>query len=140
MSTGDSASGPVRRAGRARGRVLDELVAGLGPITAEDLAARLPEVHVSSVYRALAVLEEEGVVAHVHLGHGPAVYQLAEEADAVRHLVCDVCGLDVVVPSGVFSPLRRRLERDYGFVLDADHFAVVGRCVACARATRRHPG
>jgi Fur family ferric uptake transcriptional regulator len=131
---------PARRIGRARRRVLDELGALEQPVTAEALAARVPDVHVSSVYRALAVLEEEGVVAHVHLGHGAAVYQLAEDAAGVRHLVCEVCGRHVVVPASVIESLRERLARDHGFVLDADHFALVGRCTSCDRAHRSHPG
>lgn len=139
MSTKGTGVGPPRRRGRARTRVLDELAEVHEPVTAEVLAARLPDVHVSSVYRALAVLEEEGVVAHVHLGHGPAVYQLAQDAASVRHLVCDVCGRHIVVPTSLFEPLRRRLERDHGFVLDAGHFAVVGRCDSCAGTTKDDP-
>lgn len=102
-----------------------------GPVSADDLAAHLPDVHVSSVYRALAVLEEDGVVTHVHLGHGPAIYQLTEQAADIRHLVCELCGRDVVVPAAVFEPLRATLRRDHGFVLDARHFAVMGRCREC---------
>jgi Fur family transcriptional regulator, ferric uptake regulator len=112
--------------------VLDALSNHTEPVTADELAAALPHVHVSSVYRALSVLEDEGVISHVHLGHGPAVYQLAETAGVVRHLVCDACGRHVVVPAALFDPLRRRLEREYDFLLDAGHFAVVGRCRWCA--------
>lgn len=111
--------------------MLTELSAHREPVTAERLAELLPSIHVSSVYRALAVLEEEGVVAHVHLGHGPAVYQLADDARLVRHLVCESCGDVVLVPVAVFEPVRAVLERDFGFALDVDHFAVIGRCRAC---------
>lgn len=103
--------------------------------TADDLAERVqashPEVHRSTIYRTLADLEALGVVDHVHLGHGSAVYHLADEAH--QHLVCDGCAQVVEVPGAVFAPLAKRLRRDFGFVLDVGHFAVTGRCSACAR-------
>ena len=94
----------------------------------------MPDVHVSTVYRTLGLLEEIGAVRHVHLSHGPALYESAASAD-VRHLVCEVCDRHVTVPSTVFDSARRRLARDFDFVLDGSHFAIVGRC----RALRRQP-
>jgi Fur family transcriptional regulator, ferric uptake regulator len=126
------ASSVVRRSGRARRRVLNALEAVERPISAEELAEQVPDVHLSSVYRALSVLEEDGVVTHVHLGHGPAVYQLTQAAADVRHLVCDTCGRQLVVPATVFACLAATLQDEYGFVLDAGHFAVVGHCTTCA--------
>jgi Fe2+ or Zn2+ uptake regulation protein len=121
------------RMGAARRQVIEVLDALDGPVTAEDVAARLPEVHVSSVYRSLNVLEELGVVRHVHLAHGPARYELTDVADQVRHLACEQCGRDVVVPSALFDDLRATIEREYGFVMDGGHFAIPGRCRDCAQ-------
>jgi len=123
-----------RRIGHARRRVLERLEDQTEPVTAEVLAGELDGVHVSSVYRALAVLEEIGLVRHVHLAHGPALYELADRGSQVRHLVCDGCGRDVAVPAALFAPLQRRLSADYGFVLDREHFALTGRCLDCAGA------
>jgi Fur family ferric uptake transcriptional regulator len=120
------------RMGAARRQVLEVLEALDGPTTAEDVAGRIPDVHVSSVYRSLNVLEELGVVRHVHLAHGPALYELTDVADRVRHLACERCGRDVVVPSALFDGLRATIERDYGFVIDGGHFAIPGRCSGCA--------
>lgn len=122
----------ARRSGRARRQVLSALQAFDHPVSAEELAGHVPGVHLSSVYRALSVLEDDGVVTHVHLGHGPAVYQLSSAVAAVRHLVCDTCGRQLTVPAGVFADVARTLEEEYEFVLDAGHFAVVGHCTACA--------
>ena len=87
--------------------------AASGAFTADELAADVPDVHVSTVYRTLALLEEIGAVRHVHLSHGPAIYESAA-TDEVRHLVCEVCDRHVAVPSdGVRRPAqapRRRLR------------------------------
>src|SRR5256885_9827444 len=68
--------------------------------TAEQLAAHVqrahPDVHTSTIYRNLHSLEELGVVEHVHLGHGPAVYHLTDRAH--HHLVCESCGRVQEVP------------------------------------------
>ena len=135
--TGHGGAAKTRRTGRARRLVLEALERSPEPVSAEDIAHHLPDVHVSSVYRALAVLEEDGVVTHVHLGHGPAVYQLREDASQVRHLVCDVCGRLVVVPVTLFAALADELASAHDFVLDTEHFAVVGRCTGCAPGPER---
>ena len=82
--------------------------------------------------RTLGVLEEIGVVRHIHLSHGPAIYERTAVSTDIRHLVCETCGRHVAVPRRVFDTARRTLERDYDFVLDGSHFAIVGRCRACA--------
>lgn len=105
-------------------------------LSAHDLAAAvhraLPDVHLSTIYRSLDSLEELGVVDHVHFGHGRAIYHLADEPH--QHLVCEGCGAVVQVPDDVFAELSATLTRAYGFTIRPHHFAVVGRCAACADA------
>ncbi len=117
----------------SRRAILEALLAVGGHVTAEGLTARVqavqPDVHESTVYRFLDELERLGVVDHVHLGHGPAVYHLA--TDTHHHLVCDGCGTVVEVPEELFGDLRGRLQTEFGFTLQPRHFAVTGRCSAC---------
>jgi Fe2+ or Zn2+ uptake regulation protein len=107
--------------------------------TADDVAeivqASHPDVHRSTIYRTLADLEELGIVDHVHLGHGRAVYHVA--GNAHQHLVCDSCAAVIEVPAAVFAPLARRLRTGFGFELAATPFAVTGRCATCASASQR---
>ena len=116
-----------------RRAILEAFLGVGGHVTAEALTARVqsaqPDVHESTVYRFLDELERLGVVDHVHLGHGPAVYHLA--TDTHHHLVCDGCGTVVEVPEELFADLRGRLQTQFGFTLQPRHFAVTGRCSAC---------
>src|SRR5688572_23806793 len=77
----------------ARRSILAALIDSEGHPTAEQLTAVVqagqPDVHESTVYRFLDELERLGVVDHVHLGHGPAVYHFSD--DAHHHLVCETC-------------------------------------------------
>ena len=117
-----------------RRTILETFLGIGGHVTAETLTARVqtaqPDVHESTVYRFLDELERLGVVDHVHLGHGPAVYHLS--SDAHHHLVCDRCGTVVEVPDDVFAALRTTLHADFGFSLEPRHFAVTGRCASCS--------
>ena len=117
-----------------RRAILEALIGHGEHPTAEQLTvavqARQPDVHESTVYRFLDDLERLGVVDHVHLGHGPAVYHFSD--DTHHHLVCQTCGRVIEVPDQTFTGLRRRLRTDFGFEIDQRHFAVVGRCTECA--------
>jgi Fur family transcriptional regulator, ferric uptake regulator len=120
---------PTRRA------TIDVLLAGgeHRHLSAEDVATevrrRLPDVAESTIYRTLTALEELGVVTHVHLGHGPGTFHLAEAAH--RHLVCQRCDSVIEVPAFEFMALARRLEEVYGFAMSSEHFAIVGQCWNC---------
>jgi len=120
--------------GKTRAAILEAVRAKQRAFTAEELAESLDDIHVSTVYRTLGLLEEIGVVRHIHLSHGPAIYERTAVSGDVRHLVCESCGRHVAVPRRVFDTARRTLERDYDFVLDGSHFAIVGRCRSCADA------
>ena len=118
----------------ARRAILQALCAHSEHPTAEQLTAAVqakhPEVHESTVYRFLEDLEELGIIDHVHLGHGAAVYHFSD--DTHYHLVCGTCGKVVQVPEEEFAALRKRLRREHGFVMEQRHFALAGRCVECS--------
>ena len=130
-----------QRGGRASAclrPVLEALVEAGGHRSAEELAgevhARHPEIHQSTVYRNLDRFEQLGVAYHTHLGHGPALWHLA--ASSHQHLTCQQCGAVMVVDPSVFEALGATLRRQAGFTADFRHFAITGRCAACADVTR----
>lgn len=116
-----------------RRAVVTALVEAEDHIGADELAARVaeaePEVHLSTVYRTLDALERIGVVTHMHLGHGRAVYHLTDRLH--QHAVCEDCGAVVELPEDVLDDVRARLRRETGFQVDPHHFALVGRCRGC---------
>jgi len=87
-------------------------------------------VNISTIYRALELLEQLGLVTHTHLGHGAPRYHLAAEAEHV-HLVCTECGRITQVPPEAVAPLVSALAEDYGFQTDVGHLTVFGRCASC---------
>ena len=119
----------------ARKAVLQALVTAKTHVTAEDLLnivqKQFPEVHISTVYRTLDALEKLGVVDHVHLGHGKAVYHLTDNSH--QHIVCEMCSSVEEVPYQLFTELESSLKEQYGFQMRMNHFAVIGKCRRCLK-------
>lgn len=102
-------------------------------LTADEIGRRVqdahPEIALSTVYRSLDALAELGVLEHVHMGHGPAVYHLTHERHV--HLACRGCGAVVELDDGALDDLADRIERTTGFAIEPSHFAINGRCRSC---------
>ena len=117
----------------ARRAVVSHLLATEGHVSADDLAAEIqadmPDVSVSTVYRTLDVLERLGQVEHVHLGHGPSLFHLADRRHV--HLLCRRCDRVIELPVGYLSDLAERLEVEHRFLLEPRHFALLGTCADC---------
>ena len=123
------------RLSAARRQVLETLFALDAPASAEAIAARVGAgalgADLASVYRNLEVLEREGIVRHVHLGHGPGLYTLAGGRER-EYLVCERCGRVEAVEPARLTHVREVIEADLGYVVAFTHFPMVGRCAACA--------
>lgn len=121
----------------ARRAVIGALATTRSHVTADDLAAVVqrsaPDIHISTIYRTLDALENLGLVDHVHLGHGRAIYHLTDQPH--QHLVCEGCGAVVEVPDSTFAELGDQLRRRYAFTIRSSHFAVLGRCATCEPPT-----
>lgn len=117
----------------ARRALLEELASADSHLTAEELTSRVcsrvGQVHQATIYRSLDALERAGLVEHVHLGHGRAVYHLADNLH--QHLVCEGCGMVAEAPDNLFSEVQHRLLATHGFSMRPYHFAVLGRCRNC---------
>jgi len=117
-----------------RQRVVDA-VTRLVHATPDQVAELTPDVDLTTVYRTLETLEQIGVLAHTHLGHGAPSYRLAE--DDHIHVVCHHCSSVVEAPPGLADELFTRLLNERGFTVDRSHFTVFGTCADCL-AKGRH--
>lgn len=119
---------PQRRA------IVTEVMRTQGHISPSAIArtvqAEMPGVNASTVYRTLTLLEEVGVLSHSHLETG-AEYHRSEEAEHV-HLTCGRCGKDDPLSLQEARRLQELIRLHHGFEADLTHFAITGRCEACA--------
>jgi Fur family ferric uptake transcriptional regulator len=119
---------PQRRA------IVTEVLRTQGHISPSTIArtvqSEMPGVNASTVYRTLTLLEEVGVLSHSHLETG-AEYHRSEDAEHV-HLTCGRCGRDDPLSLQEARKLQELIRRHHGFEADLTHFAITGRCEACA--------
>jgi Fur family ferric uptake transcriptional regulator len=119
--------------------VLDAVHA-LGHATPEQVCAEVqrtaPAVNITTIYRALDLLERLQLVRHTHLGHGAPTYSVHEHEHV--HLVCHGCGAVSETPVSTLDDLAERLRAAAGgFQLDATHLALSGMCARCAAGEGR---
>ena len=122
-----------------RRAVLDALLTCAAHPTAENLTAQVQRTHpgvaVSTIYRILEHLEELGVLVHVHLGHGPAVYHFTDETHV--HLVCNKCGHNTALPTTATQTIATFIHDATAFHPDLTHFSITGHCEHCMPRKRQ---
>ena len=116
-------------------RLVLKAVSELGHATPEQVCdfvqAQTASLNLSTVYRALELLEELGVVSHTHLQHGSPTYQVADHVDHL-HLVCRRCGSVTEADLDLARPLAVTVAQNLGFRTDLAHLSLHGVCGECA--------
>jgi Fur family transcriptional regulator, ferric uptake regulator len=137
----EEATAALRRRGlrlsTPRRLVLRALFEAGGPVSAERIA-RDTGVDAAAVYRNLEALEANGVVQHVHLGHGPGLHALVGMGER-EYLYCERCGTVRALELGELDPVRREIRERFGFHARFTHFAVGGLCERCASGRDEPP-
>ena len=131
-------SGALRERGHRltiqREVIIDVVEAARGHISVEGIFAaihpRFPQINVSTVYRTLELLEEEGLLTHTHFHDGVAKWHRADEGRH-QHLVCRQCGAELDLDLTLVAPLGTEIDRRFGFEADFTHFVIVGLCQEC---------
>lgn len=118
----------------AQRQLILNAVSELGHSTPEEIAdyvqSRAPGVNITTVYRALDLLESLGLVRHSHIGHGPPTYHKGDDCHHI-HTRCHSCGAVTSLPSEILDGVAEALYEKSGFVLDAPHVALSGLCETC---------
>jgi Fur family ferric uptake transcriptional regulator len=103
-------------------------------LTAEEIIAhvqaKMPEIHKSTIYRTLELLEKNDCVFRTALGEH-YVYHHVEERHHHHHLVCSSCGKTIDCDEDFFAPVEKSLLEKYGFRVDFKHFVMSGYCKEC---------
>jgi Fe2+ or Zn2+ uptake regulation protein len=109
--------------------------------TAEDVYERLhtemPEISLSTVYRNLKALADEGLVSVTDLGDG-MVFEAVEARSHHHHLVCLSCKKIIPLDHAYVEPFFAQIEQQ-GFHLVTSHLALYGYCADCQNTNRVNP-
>lgn len=117
--------------------ILDAVCEGEGHTTLGEIYARLRakdrSINRSTVYRALDLFTELGLVVSAERLDGETVYEIARQ-EPHYHLVCRVCGREQELGPETMEPLLRTVEALHGFQIETDHIVFQGLCADCREA------
>jgi Fur family ferric uptake transcriptional regulator len=127
------------RAGGARSAVIEALGRHGGCVDADELVTRLrrdrKRVGVASVYRALGLLAELGLLQRVAVAGGSARYELVGPGgDHHHHLVCDDCGATTPFEDDALERAIVTLSRDSEYAIQTHDVTLHGTCPDCQRS------
>ena len=138
----DHARDSLRAAGHRSGGAREAVVALLGRqhccLSAQEISDKLraggTDIGQASVYRALELLHDLGLVQRVEIGDGGSQYEpVLPGGEHHHHAVCDSCGR---VTAFEDDGLERALERLAGRLrhsMSAHDVVIHGDCPRCAR-------
>jgi Fe2+ or Zn2+ uptake regulation protein len=92
----------------------------------------------SSVFRAVAGMEREGLIDRIDLADGKAHYELRDKHH--DHVRCDSCGRVAGVTGCILENATSAVENDTGFKISSHQLLFTGLCSDCAGGKRRPRG
>ena len=134
-----SPSGGTRVRGTRQAEALSAALDGLsGFCSAQQIHAELrrhgEQIGLTTVYRHLQVLSEDGRVDTIRDPGGETLYRRCRSRDHHHHLTCRVCGRSVEVEGRAVERWAEQVATEAGFV-DVNHTVeLFGLCPACASA------
>lgn len=116
-----------------RRAVLDALEGAQGHPSAEEVyllvKKKNPRVALGTVYQALSVLEDIGVISSERWAESPTRYDLNTEPHLDVH--CCRCGGVSEVPGVDFGDLRSRIQENTPYEIKSARLVVEGYCPEC---------
>jgi Fur family transcriptional regulator, ferric uptake regulator len=119
----------------ARRAIIEAVLARSGHFPIEDLVADLRRRGIrgskATVYRALPLLTEAGILQSAVITGDTKSYEAAVRGGHHDHLVCRPCGRVVEFEFEAFEILQREIAARHGFRLEGHLHQLVGTCPEC---------
>ncbi len=130
---------------RERSIIIEEVFAEHEHFDADTLVSRVSSnkggrrVSRATVYRALKLLEEAGLLRKVARPNGSEVYEHDYGYPQHDHLICSKCGELIEFTNEVISALVEKICSEHAFIKSSHRLEVYGVCSKCnAPPQRRH--
>ena len=105
-----------------------------GHLSADELYSlarqRQPRISLSTVYRALDMFEELGLVRALHLQGEHHCYEIARNGEH-HHMICLGCGRVIEFKCGHCAETHQDLAERYGFQITGGRVQLLGYCADC---------
>ena len=108
-----------------------------GHFTAADLVAdarsRQPGIGRATVFRALELFMELGVIERIDLPTGDHAYVVCEPAHH-HHVVCSRCGRSTEIDDRGIRAITKKIAKRTGYRIDRHRLELFGLCKSCQKA------
>lgn len=98
----------------------------------DHIIEKYPGINISTVYRALELLKQLGLIYEIDLGGGSVGYH-PEGKGHHHHLICRECGSVTDVSESVVFSVKAILMQAFDFDADLRHMAINGLCGKCRK-------
>jgi Fur family transcriptional regulator, ferric uptake regulator len=131
MNVETKRAGRMTRQRRIVMQILEESQAHLDADSIHALArARDEKISLATVYRALALFKQRGLIEEQRLGEGHGHFEKAQDTPHY-HFTCSQCGRVIELEDHQVLELARRLFTDQGLQVETIQLLVSGRCGEC---------
>lgn len=139
MTCESGAIGQLREAGvrltPQRAMVLEAIYHSDGHLSVDEVHERVqrqsPYVDLSTVYRSVMFLKQQGVIGELRLDGQPVRYEAIHSGHEHHHAVCSGCGAMIEIHSEDLESLSAILDAKYGFTISLVHLTLTGLCPDC---------
>ena len=122
------------RVTRQRALILDAVCAAGGHTPLGEIYLRVQQtdrsIDRSTVYRALRLFVELGLVAAADTGNGETYYEVTT-LQPHHHLVCRRCGGEWEIDDTALQSMFEHVEASHAFRVETDHLVLFGTCQHC---------
>ena len=134
--------GGTRVRGTRQAEALSAVLGGLpGFCSAQQIHAELRQrgehIGLTTVYRHLQVLSEDGRVNTIRDASGETLYRRCESNAHHHHLICRNCGTSVEVEGRAVERWAEQVAAEAGFTAVDHTVELFGLCPACSRIEQR---
>lgn len=120
----------------ARRAVFNTLQKASKPLPISEIVAQTKNIDRASVYRALALFEDLGIVESILVGWKLHFELAAPYASHHHHIYCEVCGKVISIDSSSLENLIERIAAKKGFHLHSHTLELSGCCDACKNSNK----
>ena len=114
---------------RQREEILRAFLDGGGHVSTEDLAARVPDVGLSTVYRTLKLLVECELAEEHRFAGDVTLYEPIQAHH--EHMICTSCNRIFEFEDAELEAMKERIMAAHGFKMSRHTLQVYGTCKAC---------
>ncbi len=127
-------AGAGMRVTRQRATVLDAVCGAGGHTPIGDILLRArkldPTIDLSTIYRALKVFQDLGIVLTATASDGELFYEIRHQ-EPHHHLICRTCASEISVSGEIVATMTKQIEEAHGFTIEPDHLVLWGTCTSC---------